>query len=208
MSQPATLLLLAEDEETLTTVRQSLPSMFLAYQASTAEAAQQQLEGNVPVCLVLAGSWAALEPARLAEALGLAELALPPLVAVQEDEQQGNPAGAVRLSLASLTAEALRLAVEYAIERQQLQRLLGAQQTAREAAEATLHQRDAELAHALHELRTPLTSISGQAQLLQRRLTQEYTLSERNQRALHVILEQAQRLSQLLQAMQPEKRST
>ncbi|MCU0492528.1 MAG: hypothetical protein MUD01_13130, partial [Chloroflexaceae bacterium] len=147
--------------------------MFLAYQASTAEAAQQQLEGNVPVCLVLAGSWAALEPARLAEALGLAELALPPLVAVQEDEQQGNPAGAVRLSLASLTAEALRLAVEYAIERQQLQRLLGAQQTAREAAEATLHQRDAELAHALHELRTPLTSISGQAQLLQRRLTQE-----------------------------------
>lgn len=58
--------------------------------------------------------------------------------------------------------------------------------------------RDAFFSIASHELKTPLTSLLGQAQLLQRRLTQADAAPERNQRSIQVILDQAQRLNKLL----------
>jgi PAS domain S-box-containing protein len=61
--------------------------------------------------------------------------------------------------------------------------------------------RDQFFSIAAHELRTPLTSLLGNAELLQRRLTREGGLSERDQRALRVIVEQGRRLNQLISAL-------
>jgi PAS domain S-box-containing protein len=61
--------------------------------------------------------------------------------------------------------------------------------------------RDQFFSIAAHELRTPLTSLLGNAELLQRRLARDGALSERDQRALRVIVEQGRRLNQLISAL-------
>jgi PAS domain S-box-containing protein len=61
--------------------------------------------------------------------------------------------------------------------------------------------RDQFFSIAAHELRTPLTSLLGNAELLQRRLARDELLSERDQRALKVIVEQGRRLNQLISAL-------
>jgi signal transduction histidine kinase len=58
--------------------------------------------------------------------------------------------------------------------------------------------RDVFLLIASHELKTPLTSVLGQAQLLQQRLTQAGILTERDTRAMQVIVEQSLRLNKLI----------
>jgi PAS domain S-box-containing protein len=60
--------------------------------------------------------------------------------------------------------------------------------------------RDQFFSIAAHELRTPLTSLLGNAELLQRRMSRS-GLSERDQRALRVIVEQGRRLNQLIAAL-------
>jgi signal transduction histidine kinase len=85
-----------------------------------------------------------------------------------------------------------------AIERAQLYE---AEQTARAEAQAAVQSRDTFFSVASHELKNPLTSLLGNAQLLQRRLPRESTLSERNQRVLATIVEQALRLNRMIAEM-------
>jgi signal transduction histidine kinase len=61
--------------------------------------------------------------------------------------------------------------------------------------------RDQFLAVASHDLKTPLTALLGQTQALQRRAAVQNTLSERDQRALQTINEQAKRLHSLIEAL-------
>ncbi|HMQ31654.1 MAG TPA: ATP-binding protein [Chloroflexaceae bacterium] len=87
-------------------------------------------------------------------------------------------------------------------------RLLGSEQAARAAAEeaqaraeAALQLRETFLSVAAHELKTPLTSLLGQAQLLERRLSQAGLLGGPNERSLQVVVGQARRLSHLIGAL-------
>jgi signal transduction histidine kinase len=61
--------------------------------------------------------------------------------------------------------------------------------------------RDQFLSIASHELKTPLTALLGNAQLLQRRAIREGSFSARDQRALHVIADQATRLNKMIAAL-------
>jgi K+-sensing histidine kinase KdpD len=61
--------------------------------------------------------------------------------------------------------------------------------------------RDVFLSIASHELKTPLTALFGQAQLLQRRIMHAPESSERDHRAIRVIVEQAQRLNKLIMTL-------
>jgi signal transduction histidine kinase/CheY-like chemotaxis protein len=65
-------------------------------------------------------------------------------------------------------------------------------------AQDAIQLRDTFLSIASHELKTPLTSLYGNAQLLRRRLVQAGGLSERDQRALAVIVEQSARLDRMI----------
>jgi signal transduction histidine kinase len=67
--------------------------------------------------------------------------------------------------------------------------------------QAGVRQRDEFLSIAAHELRTPTTSLLAYAQLLQRRMQREQTGTPRDQRAVTVIAEQADRLSQLINSL-------
>lgn len=80
-------------------------------------------------------------------------------------------------------------------------RLYEAERVARTAAQEAVRVRDTFLSVASHELKTPLTSLLGNAQLLQRRLLREHDISERNQRGLEVIVEQAMRLNRMIVEM-------
>jgi signal transduction histidine kinase len=70
-----------------------------------------------------------------------------------------------------------------------------------QAAQEAVQARDTFFSVASHELKNPLTALLGNAQLLQRRLHQEVALSDRNQRMLGVIVEQAGRLNKLIAEM-------
>jgi signal transduction histidine kinase len=94
------------------------------------------------------------------------------------------------LTLASQCAQALDRARLYEAERQ-----------ARARAEAAVRLRDQFLSIAAHELKTPLTSLIGYAQLFQRRAERSGSLSEADQRALGVIVDQASRLSRMVAAL-------
>ena len=75
-------------------------------------------------------------------------------------------------------------------------RLLAAEQRARAEAQDALRQRDMLLSIASHELKTPVTVLLGNIDLLQRRAQPNYRLTERDQRALHVLGDQVRRLNQ------------
>ncbi|MEN9937229.1 MAG: hypothetical protein RLZZ387_3808 [Chloroflexota bacterium] len=92
----------------------------------------------------------------------------------------------------------MRDATEVQRLEEERERLLLAERTAREEAEAAISARDAFLAIAAHELRTPLTAIVGYAQVLERRLSHIADLSERDRRALHAIVDQSDRAHQLI----------
>lgn len=80
-------------------------------------------------------------------------------------------------------------------------RLLEAERAARQGAEEAVQIRETFLAVASHELKTPLTALMGQVQLLQRRVSRDSTLNERDQRSLSTILEQCWRLNQLISTL-------
>ncbi|MFO7169263.1 MAG: ATP-binding protein [Chloroflexota bacterium] len=66
------------------------------------------------------------------------------------------------------------------------------------AAQEAIQLRDNFLSIASHELKTPLTSLYGNAQLLRRRMQRAGELSERDDRALAVIVEQSARLDRMI----------
>lgn len=80
-------------------------------------------------------------------------------------------------------------------------RLFEAEHEARARAEAAVKARDQFLSIAAHEFRTPLTSLLGNAQLLQRRMQKEGSLTERHQRLLTVTIDQGMRLSRMVSMM-------
>lgn len=65
-------------------------------------------------------------------------------------------------------------------------------------AQEAVRVRDAFFSVAAHELKNPLTSLLGNAQLLHRRATRQTTLTDRDQWALAVIVEQASRLNKMI----------
>ncbi|HEU4324027.1 MAG TPA: GAF domain-containing protein [Roseiflexaceae bacterium] len=69
------------------------------------------------------------------------------------------------------------------------------------AAQQAIQIRDQFLSIASHELKTPLTSIFGNVQLLQRRLTREGAVGERDTRTLRAVVEQTDRLRKLVDAL-------
>lgn len=68
-------------------------------------------------------------------------------------------------------------------------------------AQTAIGVRDQFMSIASHELKTPLTSVLGNLQLLQRRLSHQETVTDRDQRALRVVIEQAQRMNQLISTL-------
>jgi PAS domain S-box-containing protein len=64
--------------------------------------------------------------------------------------------------------------------------------------EAATRMRDAFLTVLAHELRTPLTSLLGNAQLMLRRAQREGVLSGRDQRSLQVVVNQSERLNEMV----------
>jgi signal transduction histidine kinase len=95
------------------------------------------------------------------------------------------------------TSSQLELAV-FILEGAVISGFSGALWSARRQAEHAVHARDHFLAIAAHELKTPLTAILGYTQTLQRRLRLGAPVSERDQRVVQVIHEQAQRLHKLI----------
>lgn len=66
------------------------------------------------------------------------------------------------------------------------------------AAQEAIREREALLSIASHELKNPLATVLGYAHLLQRRALRDMNTSERDQRALHAIVTQAERLNRML----------
>ncbi len=67
-----------------------------------------------------------------------------------------------------------------------------------EATQQAVGLRDQFLSVASHELKTPLTSLLASAQLVQRRMVRDGTLTERDQRGLNLVVQQAQRLNRMI----------
>jgi signal transduction histidine kinase len=104
-------------------------------------------------------------------------------------------------SYTTLPTVGARLRAIAALQQQarSLQAALAAQTAARAAAEEALRVRDEFLAIAAHELRTPLTALSGQMQLLRRRLQRGGTLEPAQlAQALELMQGQSERLARLM----------
>ncbi len=69
------------------------------------------------------------------------------------------------------------------------------------AAQESIRLRDQYLSIVAHELKTPLTSLLGNAQLLQRRMSQDGNLSERHERPLQVVLDQTSKLNRMIETL-------
>ena len=70
-----------------------------------------------------------------------------------------------------------------------------------EATQQAVGLRDQFLSVASHELKTPLTSLLASAQLVQRRMMRDGTLTERDQRSLNLVVQQAQRLNRMIASL-------
>jgi PAS domain S-box-containing protein len=81
------------------------------------------------------------------------------------------------------------------------EQLLAREQAALAEAQEALRLRDVFLSVAAHELKTPLTSLLGNTQLLQRRLEREGLLVGPHAKVTQVIVEQAQRLNKMMNAL-------
>jgi signal transduction histidine kinase/CheY-like chemotaxis protein len=90
-----------------------------------------------------------------------------------------------------LLAEALARRAAVAIDNARLYR----------ETQAAVRIRDEFLTMASHELKNPLTSLLGNAQLLERRVARDGSLSERDQRTVRVIAEQAARLDKMIASL-------
>ena len=66
------------------------------------------------------------------------------------------------------------------------------------ATQEAVREREALLAIASHELKNPLTSLLGYAHMLQRSMSRTSELSDRDGRAVHTIIAQAERLNRML----------
>jgi signal transduction histidine kinase len=80
-------------------------------------------------------------------------------------------------------------------------RLFEAAERSRATAEEALRLRDTFFSIAAHELRTPLTTLLGRAQLLQKWLEQEEASEERDVRTIKIVVQQAQRLNQMISGL-------
>ncbi len=78
---------------------------------------------------------------------------------------------------------------------------LAEEQQARQKAEAAVELRDQFLSIASHELKTPVTSMLATTQILERRLTRDHLLDDRNQKAFTTVDNQITRLVRLLDTM-------
>jgi len=92
----------------------------------------------------------------------------------------------------------IRTTIVNASERRSYEREL---QVARKAAEDALQLRDQFLALAAHELKTPLTAMLGNIELLQRRVTRDQSLNERDRRTLRLIAAQTNRLNTMIHSL-------
>ncbi len=136
---------------------------------------------GVPSEQVVNNAFAALPLRTDGAAVGVLSLSFSQSRVFDEDDR------GYMLTLADLCAQALERA-----------RLYEAEQEARAAAEAAVRLRDQFLSIASHELKTPLTVLLGNAQLLLRRAARTGGLSERDQRGLAAVADQAQRLDRLI----------
>lgn len=98
------------------------------------------------------------------------------------------------LSVAKEVAERASMALHQA-------RLFAEAQQSRALAEEALRMRDTFFSLAAHELRTPLTTLLGRAQLLQKWVVRSEASDERSLRAVGIVVEQAQRLNQMITAL-------
>lgn len=94
-------------------------------------------------------------------------------------------------------------ALDEAILVQLAQMASGAIQNARLYREAqdAIQEREVFLSIASHELRNPLAVLAGRAELLQRHTQRDNSLSDHDQRAVTIIVEQAQRMNHLLEVL-------
>jgi signal transduction histidine kinase len=93
------------------------------------------------------------------------------------------------------------LNAELARSNQERQELLERERAARAEAEMAVQLREQFIAIASHELKTPLTALMGFGQLFQTRVQRSGTLSERDSQSLDRILEQANRLHRMINAL-------
>jgi signal transduction histidine kinase len=97
--------------------------------------------------------------------------------------------------------ELQRLNAELARSNQERLELLERERNARAEAEAAVRLREQFLAIASHELKTPLTALIGFGQLLQIRAQRSSTIPERDAQSVKSILEQADRLNRMINAL-------
>jgi signal transduction histidine kinase len=70
-----------------------------------------------------------------------------------------------------------------------------------EDAQKAILARDAFLSIASHELKTPLTSLLGYAQVMQRRVAREQSISPRDQKTLQALVAQTERLTKMVDSL-------